>query len=111
MKSENDAPPIRPEAPPALNGAVTAPVELLGPALAEFPDAVVVANRDREVVFLNCAAEKLFGETLRPGSPCPFCGEISLFAGAGEGASRLTRCPKLGESFREVPMALKANWP
>ncbi|HZK14026.1 MAG TPA: hypothetical protein VFC55_05885, partial [Desulfobaccales bacterium] len=74
MKPENDAPPSRPEAPPALMGAATAAVELLGPAVAEFPDAVVVTNRDREVAFVNRAARKLFGETLGPGSPCPFCG-------------------------------------
>ena len=53
MKSENDAPPSRPEAPPALMGGATAPGEWLGPALAEFPDPVVVTNRDREVVFLK----------------------------------------------------------
>ena len=76
MKSEHDAPPSRPEAPPALTGAAAVPVEFLGPLLAEFPDPVVVTNRDREVVFLNCAAKKLFGEALRPGDPCPFCGEI-----------------------------------
>ena len=72
---------------------------------------MVVTNRDREVVFLNGAAQKLFGEALHPGDPCPFCGEIPRLAGVGEGASRLTRCPKLGESFKEVPMALKAHWP
>ena len=72
MKSENDAPPIRSAAPPALMAGATAPVELLGPALAEFPDAVVITNCEREVVFLNGAAKKLFGETLGnlPGSYC-----------------------------------------
>ena len=88
MKSENDAPPSRPEAPPALMGDAAAPVELLGPALAEFPDPVVVTNRDREVVFLNGAARKLFGETLGPGDPCPFCGEIPRLAGVGKDTLR-----------------------
>ena len=71
MKSEHDAPPNRPDAPPALTGAATVPVEFLGPLLADFPDPVVVTNRDREVVFLNGAAQKLFGEALRAGDPCP----------------------------------------
>ena len=35
MKSENDAPPTRPEAPPALMGGATVPVEFLGQLLAE----------------------------------------------------------------------------
>ena len=111
MKSEDDSPPSRPGAPPALTGCATLPVECLGPLLGEFPDPVVVTNRDREVVFLNGAAQKLFGESLHPGDPCPFCGEIPRLAGVGEGASRLTRCPKLGESFKGVPIALKAHWP
>jgi two-component system, NtrC family, sensor kinase len=109
MKSAHDAPPSRPEAPLAVPAAV--PVSCLGPLLGDFPDPVVVTNRDREVVFLNCAAQKLFGESLHPGDPCPFCGEIPRIAGAGEGTSRLTRCPTLGESFKEVPIGLKAHWP
>jgi two-component system NtrC family sensor kinase len=92
-------------------GGVPGWKESLGPLLAEFPDPMVVTNRDREVVFLNCAAQKLFGETLGTGDPCPFCGEIPRIAGVGEGASRLTRCPKLGESFKEVPITLKTQWP
>ncbi|HLD46417.1 MAG TPA: PAS domain S-box protein [Desulfobaccales bacterium] len=111
MKSDHDAASSRSEAPPALMAGATAPVELLGPALAEFPDPVVVTNREREVVFLNGAAQKLFGETLRLGAPCPLCGEKPLFEGAGEGASRFTQCPELGESFREVPITLEAQWP
>jgi two-component system NtrC family sensor kinase len=83
----------------------------LGPLLADFPDPVVVTNHYRQVVFLNEAARQLFGESLHPGDPCPFCGEIPRIAGVGEGTSRLTRCPKLGESFQGVPIALKAHWP
>ena len=111
MKSDHDAAPSRPEARPMLMAGATMSVELLGPALAEFPDPVVVTNRDREVVFLNHAAQKLFEGTLASGDPCPFCGEKPLFDGAGKGASRFTQCPELGESLREVPMALKAHWP
>jgi PAS domain S-box-containing protein len=111
MKSGRDASPGRSDLPPALTGGAAVPVEVLGPFLGEFPDPVVVTDRDRKVVFLNCAAQKLFGASLGPGEPCPICGEISRFAGPGEGESRLTRCPKLGESFKEVPIVLKAHWP
>ncbi len=85
--------------------------ENLGPLLADFPDPVVVTNRDREVVFLNCAAKKLFGESLRPGAPCPLCAENAILAGTGEDASRPRRCPQLGESYRQAPVLLKTRWP
>ena len=29
------------------------------------------------MVFLNRAAEKIFGATLRPGGPCPICGQLT----------------------------------
>jgi two-component system, NtrC family, sensor kinase len=111
MESERDTPPNRSGSPPVFNGGAGMPVECLGSLLAEFPDPVVVTNRDREVVFLNGTAQKLFGESLRPGDPCPFCGEIPRIVGVGEGASRLSRCPPVGESYKEIPIALKVRWP
>jgi two-component system NtrC family sensor kinase len=111
MKSESDTPPRRRGEPRAVDGCAAIPVEVLGPLLGEFPDPVVVTNLDREVVFLNRAAQKLYGASLRIGDPCPFCGEIPHIAGVGEGTSRLTRCPKLGESFKQVPIMMKAHWP
>ena len=111
MKSEHDAPPSRPEAPPALTGAAAVPVSCLNPLLDEFPDPVVITNRDREVVFLNCAAQKLFGESLRPGDPCPICAENAIVAGTGEDASRPQPCPQAGKSYRQAPVLLKTRWP
>ncbi|MCG2770948.1 MAG: PAS domain S-box protein [Desulfobacterales bacterium] len=111
MKSEHDAPPSGPDAPPALTGAAAMPVEFLGPLLEEFPDPVVVTNRDREVVFLNCAAQKLFGESLRPGGPCPICSKTAIIEGTGQDASRPEPCPQLGESYRQAPVLLKTRWP
>ena len=110
MKSENDAPPSRPEASPALMGAATAPVELLGQLLEEFPDPVVVTNRGREVIFLNGAAQKLFGETLRAGDPCPLCSTTPILSGVGENASPLPGCPQQGESLIQVPVLLQMRW-
>jgi PAS domain S-box-containing protein len=111
MKSEHDAPPSRPEAPPALTGAATVPVEFLGPLLAEFPEPVVVTNSHHQVVFLNCAAKKLFGEALGLGNPCPICSETPIIAGTGEDASRLQRCPRQGDSFKHIPVLMKTRWP
>jgi two-component system, NtrC family, sensor kinase len=85
--------------------------DYLSPLVGDFPEPIIVTNADNRVVFLNCAAKKLFGETLGPGDPCPFCGEIPRIVGVGEGASRLSRCPNVGESFKEVPIALKVHWP
>jgi PAS domain S-box-containing protein len=111
MKSKHDAPPGRPEAPPALTGAAAVPVSFLGPLLAEFPEPVVVTNSQHKVVFLNCAAQKLFGESLRPGAPCPICAENAIIEGTGQEASRPEPCPQLGESYRQVPVLLKTRWP
>jgi PAS domain S-box-containing protein len=111
MKSESGAPPKRPDPPPVLTGSAVVPVDCLGPLLGEFPDPVVVTNRDREVVFLNCAAQKLFGESLRPGEPCPLCAENGIVAGVGNDASRSEPCPQMGESYRQVPVLLKTRWP
>ena len=111
MKSKHDNPPSRPDAPPALTASAAVPVSFLGPLLGEVPEPVVVTNRDREVVFLNCAAKKLFGESLRPGDPCPLCPDNAIVAGTGQDASRPEPCPQLGESYRQVPVLLKTRWP
>jgi two-component system, NtrC family, sensor kinase len=109
MISERDAPPSRPDVPPALTGTVAMPGEFLDQLLGEFPDPVVVTNRDRKVVFLNCAAQKLFRESLRPDDPCPLCGAAPILAGTGEEASGTQRCPQLGESCSQVPILLKTR--
>jgi PAS domain S-box-containing protein len=85
-------------------------MECLVPLLAEFPEPVVVTNRDREVVFLNGAAQELFGETLRAGAPCPLCSTTPIMSGVGEDASRLPGCPQEGESLKQVPILLKMRW-
>jgi two-component system NtrC family sensor kinase len=82
-----------------------------GTLLADFPDPIVVTDSRRAVVFLNCAAKKLFGDALHPGDPCPLCGETHLLTGTGENSSRLAQCPRLGESFKAVPVLLKSRWP
>jgi len=111
MKSEHDAPPSRPEVPPGLTGTAPAPMEYLAPLLSDVLDPIVVTNSHHQVVFLNCAAQKLFGESLRPGNPCPICSETPIIAGTGEDASRLQRCPQPGESFKQIPVLMQTRWP
>lgn len=111
MKSDSDSPPSRPGEPPPLTGLTGMPAEVLGQILGEFPDPVVVTNRDQGVVFLNCAAQKLFGGALRPGDPCPLCSETPLITGTGGAASPPQLCPGMGERYHQVPILLKTRWP
>src|SRR3974390_2308899 len=87
------------------------PATSLSPIFADFPDPVLITNAHRQVIFLNCAAQKLFGATLKTGDPCPICGEQALFSGLGEESARLMRCRPPGESLRQVPVLLKTRWP
>ncbi|MFZ5450001.1 MAG: PAS domain-containing sensor histidine kinase [Thermodesulfobacteriota bacterium] len=110
MKSKDHAQSGEPISPQP-GGVAPIPVGFLSPLLNDFPDPVVVTNREKEVVFLNCAAQKLFGGTLRSGDPCPLCSEISIVARTGEKASSPYHCPSFGESYKQVPVLLKTNWP
>jgi two-component system NtrC family sensor kinase len=85
--------------------------DYLSPLVGDFPESIIVTNADRRVVFLNCAAQKLFAGTLGPGDPCPLCSETPKIVGTGEDASPVKRCPGLGESLKQVPVLLKTRWP
>jgi two-component system NtrC family sensor kinase len=85
--------------------------DYLGPLVGDFPEPIIVTNAKRRVIFLNCAAQKLFGGTLGPGDPCPLCSEPPLIVGTGAEASRIKRCPGRGESLKQVPVMLKTRWP
>ncbi len=85
--------------------------DILGSLLADFLDPVVVTNHRREVVFLNCAAKKLFGEALKPGDPCPLCSETPIIAGVNKAGSRLPQCPQTAEIVKLTPILLKTRWP
>ncbi len=45
--------------------------------LEDFPDPVLIADRHQKVVFLNRAAEKIFGASLGVGDPCPICSQLT----------------------------------
>ncbi|MBM4275761.1 MAG: PAS domain S-box protein [Deltaproteobacteria bacterium] len=70
--------------------------------LEDFPDPVLVANRQREVAFINRAARKLLA--VRPGDPCPICTSSS-----DAGREEMTRCLELGETLDRVSVLLKTR--
>ena len=111
MKPEPPAPARGTKRPAKLTGTAALPVEFMGSLLGNFPDPVVITNQGREVVFLNCAAQKLFGGTLAPGDPCPLCSKTPIIVGTGGDESRVNGCPGLGESLRQVPVLVKSRWP
>ncbi len=84
--------------------------ESCGALMIDFPDPVLVADRDRRVVFLNRAAEKIFGDTLRPGDPCPICSQLTGLPLSVDGTVRQARCLEPGESLQRAPILPKAGW-
>jgi len=90
--------------------AASLPLAACSPLLADFPDAVLITDRQKKVVFLNRAAARLFGETLRVGDPCPLCSHLTGLPLSLEGKVRHERCLQYGESLSDAPLLLKGGW-
>ncbi len=84
--------------------------EAFRPLLADFPDAVLITDRQKKVVFLNRAAAGIFGETLKLGDPCPICSQPTGLLLSGDGKIRHGCCPQPGEILKDVPLLLGAGW-
>ena len=95
---------------PAVSGDSARLAESCGPLLLDFPDPALIADRHRRVVFLNRAAEKVFGATLKPGDPCPICGQLAGLPLSVDGTVRQARCLEPGESLSRAPILPKAGW-
>ncbi len=95
---------------PRKGEAAPLPVEAFSPLLADFPDPVLITDNRKKVVFLNQAAEKLFGETLRVGDSCPICSQLTGLPLSLDGKVRHDRCLQYGESLDGVPLLLQAGW-
>jgi PAS domain S-box-containing protein len=80
------------------------------PLLVDFPDPVLIADRHRQVVFLNRAAEKIFGATLRLGDPCPICSQVTGLPLSADGTVRRARCLRYDEGLQRAPILLKEGW-
>ncbi len=74
--------------------------------LVDFPDSVLITDSRKKVVFLNRAAETLFGSTLRRGDACPIC---SLVPGAAEREDQDTVqcCLQDGHTLEREPIMLR----
>ncbi len=84
---------------------------IFGSLLTDFLDPIVVTDDRREVVYLNCAAKKLFGEDLKPGDPCPLCSETPMITGVIKAGSWPPLCPQTGGILKQTPVLLKTRWP
>ena len=84
--------------------------ESCGPLLLDFPDPALITDRHRRVIFMNRAAEKIFGATLRPGDLCPICGQLTGLPLSVDGTVRQARCLEPGESLSRAPILPKAGW-
>ncbi|MHB8068998.1 MAG: PAS domain S-box protein [Desulfobaccales bacterium] len=78
--------------------------------LEDFPDAVLITDGNKKVVFLNRAATELLGETFRVGDECPICSQLTGLLLSVDGKIRHGSCPQHGESLKDVPLLLKAGW-
>ena len=84
--------------------------ETLGPLLTDFPDPVLITGRDMNVVFLNSAARRVFGDSLRLGDPCPICSQLTGLPLSLDGTVRQDRCLQRGESLKRAPILLRSHW-
>ena len=77
------------------------------PLLADFPDPALITDHRQRVVFLNRAAEALFGSAVKQGDPCPVCSPGSGLTLREEVKGTL-RCAALnGQSVHRAPILFK----
>lgn len=98
------APPARQDEASILSG------EAFRPLLEDFPDVVLITDRQKKVVFLNRAAARLFGEALRVGDSCPICSQLTGMSLSVDGKVRHECCLEHGEGLKDAPLLLKSGW-
>ena len=100
-----------PGAPPASpEEAVLLPLEAASSLLADFPEAVLITDKEKKIVFLNRAADTLFGGRLALGDLCPICSQLTGLPLSLNGSLHQDRCLRPGESLKDAPLLLKAGW-
>ena len=95
--------------PPEASGPASLSAESFTPLLVDFPDPVLLLGSRAEVVYLNRVAERLFGEALGPGDPCPICPQISGWQEREGGQAPRGRCLKYGENLNREPIHVKVR--
>lgn len=96
--------------PSSQGAAGPIPLAAVSSLLADFPDAVLITDTRKKVVFLNRAASGLFGETLVVGDPCPICSQLTGMPLSVDGKVRHDRCLQQGEELQNAPLLLRAGW-
>ena len=105
-------PKLTPTAPELASKAEAAPLlsQCYEPLLADFPAPVLIADGAKRVVYLNRAAVKVFGDSLRVGDSCPICSRLTGLPLSVDGTVRQDRCLKFGESLNRAPVLLTSRW-
>jgi len=75
--------------------------------LVDFPDPVLITDSRKRVVFLNRAAETLFGNVLRRGDICPLCSLVPKLAGQEGTQDTVHCCLKDGRTLVREPIMLR----
>jgi two-component system NtrC family sensor kinase len=75
--------------------------------LVDFPDPVLITDSRKKVIFLNRAAETLFGDVLRRGDTCPLCSLVPQLAGQDETQDAIQCCLKDGHALEREPIMLR----
>jgi PAS domain S-box-containing protein len=75
--------------------------------LVDFPDPVLITDNQRKVVFLNLAAQTLFGDDLGRGDTCPLCSLAPGFARQEEPQGAFRCCLQDGHTLAGVPIMLR----
>jgi two-component system NtrC family sensor kinase len=111
MKPGRGKNPAEPPFTPELAGLPASRAEGYASLLADFPDAVVITDQQKKVVFVNGAAQQLFKGGLRPGDSCPICSKAALTSGFVKAPESGGRCPAKGGKLHRAPIFLEASWP
>src|SRR3990172_12683605 len=83
------------------------PVAYYASLLADFPDAVLITDLDKRVVFLNRAAEALFEGAVALGAPCPICAPTPNLPIKEEVKGVLHCAAQTGQSVHRAPILFK----
>ena len=75
--------------------------------LVDFPDPVVITDHRKRVVFLNRAAQSLFGDGLHQGDPCPLCPLVPEAGGPQKPRNRIRCHLQGGHILERMPIMLR----
>ncbi len=104
-RKSNIKPELKKERPEADVALVS--VETYIPLLADFPDPAMITDHQQKVVFLNRAAEALFGGAVKLGDPCPVCSPAPSLTLKEEVEGALHCAAKNGQGVHRAPVLFR----